>query len=298
MQLFDLHCDTLGLGAHKKASFHAHDGHVDACKGRAYRPWVQVFAAFLPDGLTPAEARAEYAALRGVAHNWQGDDFRLIRRAGEVDPTFHGCHGLLTVENAGVLADVTVLDALAADGVALVGLTWNGDNAFACGCLGHEYGLTPLGVQAVERLNSLAVPIDVSHLNESGFWQVLKMAKQPIVASHSCSRAVCDHPRNLTDDQFRAIRDGGGLVGLNVYPPFVGGDDFASLRRHVEHFLHLNGEKAICFGADFDGMTPPNDWNGVAVMERIWQYLQSCGYSLDFLNNLFYNNAYQFFSKL
>ena len=137
--------------------------------------------------------------------------------------------------------------------------------------------------------------VDVSHLNVTGFWQVARLVKSPIVASHSNAHAVCPHPRNLTDDQFRAILDSGGLVGINLYPPFLGGDDLPAIERHIAHFATLGGEKALCFGTDFDGMTPPKAWNGLSFMTKIWDYLQGRGYTLDFLEDLFYNNAYRFF---
>ena len=146
-------------------------------------------------------------------------------------------------------------------------------------------------------MNRLGLLIDLSHTSEQTFYDVLAESTKPVIASHSSARALCDHPRNLTDDQFRAIRDGGGLVGVNLYPPFLGGEDMAAVERHIAHFLDLNGEKTLCFGADFDGMTPPPEWNGVAVMIKIWTYLQECGYTRDFLEDLFYNNAYRFFQR-
>lgn len=300
MRLFDLHCDTLGVGYHRGASIHKQDGSIDLCRGAAFRPWIQAFAAFLPDGLTPAGAWQEYIGLRDTARRWEREytgDFQIIRTPEEVECAFNGCRCMLTVENAGVLgADLARLDRLQADGVRMAGLTWNGDNPWASGCAGDPNGgLTDVGRRAVGRLERLGITVDVSHLNETGFWQVARMAKSPIVASHSNAYAVCPHPRNLTDDQFRAIQDSGGLVGINLYPPFLGGEGLSAVERHIAHFISLGGEKTLCFGADFDGMTPPADWNGVAVMSKIWEHLKERGYTLDFLEDLFYNNAYRFF---
>ncbi len=300
MRLFDLHCDTLGLGYHHGASIEKQDGSIDLCRGAVFNPWIQAFAAFLPDGLTPAEAWQEYIGLRDTARCWEREypgAFRSIHSSQDIDSPRVGCHCMLTVENAGVLgSDLTRLDRLATDGVWMAGLTWNGDNPWASGCGGDQHGgLTTVGRRAVERLECLEITVDVSHLNETGFWQVAHMVKRPIVASHSNAYTVCPHPRNLTDDQFRAIRDSGGLVGINLYPPFLGGDDLPAVERHIAHFAALNGEKTLCFGADFDGMTPPREWNGLTVMTKIGTYLLECGYTLDFLEDLFYNNAYRFF---
>lgn len=302
MRLFDLHCDTLTLGYRRGVSVKQQDGSIDLCRGAAFRPWVQAFAAFLPDGLTPDEAWLDYAGLRDTARRWvreRPEGFRIVDRSAGFEDDFDGCQCMLTVENAGALGeDLPRLDRLQADGVWMAGLTWNEDNPWASGCGGDPGGgLTAAGRRAVDRLEGLDITVDVSHLNETGFWQVLRQAKKPVVASHSNAFALCSHPRNLTDDQFRAIRDGGGLVGVNLYPPFLGGEDMAAVERHIAHFLALDGGKTLCFGADFDGMTPPPEWNGVAVMTTIWTYLQECGYTLDFLEDLFYNNAYRFFQR-
>jgi membrane dipeptidase len=145
-------------------------------------------------------------------------------------------------------------------------------------------------------MEALGITVDVSHLNETGFWQVTRQARRPIIATHAASAAVCPHPRNLTDDQFLAIRERGGLVGLSLYPEHLGGADFDIIRRHLEHFLSLGGERMVCFGADFDGMTAPSQWNGIAVMEQVKQYLESCGWSAHLLDAVFYTNALTFFS--
>lgn len=301
MRLFDLHCDTLSLAFPPGESIVRHCGEVDLQRGRAFQPWVQAFAAFLPDALSSLEAWRRCCAMLDRAASWEKEhpqDFHVVRKGESLSAPFDGCRCLLTVENGGVLGDdLDLLDVLHSRGVRMVGLTWNGDNPWGCGCGGCDSGLTAIGEAAVKRLEHNGMTVDVSHLGDRGFWQVAEMTTRPFVASHSNARAICSHPRNLTDDQFCAIRDRGGLVGINLYPLFLGGEDFACILPHVEHFLSLDGERTVCFGADFDGMTAPPGWNGLAVMSEIWDFLQRCGYSSTLLDGLFYKNAMNFFES-
>ena len=128
--------------------------------------------------------------------------------------------------------------------------------------------------------------------SDPGFWDVVRLARGPVVATHSNSRALCPHRRNLTDDMFRAIRDSGGVVGLNLYRPFVGpAGTMEELVAHVEHFLELGGEKALCLGGDLDGCgTLAAGMQGVQDMPRLWQALAARSYPQTLLEDLFWNN--------
>ncbi|WP_312939439.1 dipeptidase [Oscillibacter sp.] len=135
-------------------------------------------------------------------------------------------------------------------------LTWNEANALGAGALsGEDYGLTELGKQAVRRLQEKRMLLDVSHLNEAGFWDVAKLTAAPFVASHSNCRALCDVPRNLTDEQLRAIRDAGGVVGVNVFHDFVHADTekqtVETLALHAAHMIEVMGIDHVGCGFDF-----------------------------------------------
>ena len=295
MRLFDLHCDTLCEGLHSGVSIHNSTGAVDLVRGARYDAWVQAYAAWIPDGLSVAEARSECDALIALFDRWTGESLCRVNTAEDL---FATPAGMLTVENGGALhADGGYIHHLYDRGVRMVGLTWNGDNHWASGCFGSNRGLTSAGQQALSVLEETGIVVDVAHLNQPGFWQVEKMAHKPYVVSHTAADALCPHPRNLTDDQFCAIRDRGGIVGLTLYPEHLGGSDFDSIRRHLEHFLSLDGEKTVCFGADFDGMTAPAAWNGIAVYERLYRYLLDCGWSTQTLDAVFYINAMTFFRQ-
>ena len=302
IRLFDLHCDTLTIG--NLCSIDKSDGAVDLCRGRIFTPWVQAVAAFIPDSLRGEEAEYHCIALLDTAERWECDnfnEFRIIRSSQDLNGDNCTCHALLTGENIGVIGDISALERLRARHMRVATLTWNGDNPWGSGCFGGKDGLTSLGIRAIERLQELGIVIDVSHLNVTGFWDVARMTKCPFVASHSNSAAITPHPRNLTDDQFRAARDSGGIVGINLYHTHLGipfdGDYFEAFYRHLTHYLSLDGEDIVCIGTDFDGMELPPSFDGTTVLGRLYEYLLARGLDTALLDKVFYTNAYRFFSK-
>ena len=139
-------------------------------------------------------------------------------------------------------------------------LTWNGENPIASGNE-TEKGLTAFGREAVGELVRWGILLDVSHLNDRSFWELMEETEGPVVASHSNARAVCPHPRNLTDDQARELARRGGLVGLNYYAPFLRPDkktvELEDVYRHAVHLLELGMEDGLALGSDFDGADLP-----------------------------------------
>ena len=175
---------------------------------------------------------------------------RRAREAGEFY-AFIGAEGL-----AAIGEDISRIDAYYDFGVRLAMLTWNEVNALAAGAVsGQDTGLTAAGRRAVDRLRELGMVMDVSHLNERGFWEVLDRYGGPIAASHSNCRVLCDVPRNLTDAQLRAIRDSGGVVGLNVCKMFVRAEaekqTVEQLAIHAAHMAEVMGVEHVGCGFDF-----------------------------------------------
>ena len=186
-----------------------------------------------------------------------GDDFVMAASAASLrSAVAEGrtavVHGL---EGVGPLGyDPGLLEVFVRLGARIVGLTWNERNAFASGMKqdGRE-GLSPLGRALVREGDRLGVIFDISHLNERSFWDLLETASGPVVASHSNCRALHDHPRNLTDEQIRALAERGGLVSLMIQS-FVLSKEIASLEdflRHVDHAVDLAGIKHVGIGYDF-----------------------------------------------
>lgn len=287
-----------------RRSIDRHNGAVDLHRGRAYRPWTQAFAAFVPDNLRGDDAAKRCFSLLDAAERWEREypnEFRIVRERADLTDDRFACHALLTGENIGAIGDIDCLDRLRARNVCAATLTWNGDNPWGSGCFGSDNGLTALGICAVERMQALGITLDVSHLGERGFWDVARRLKRPFIATHSCSAAVTPHPRNLTDEQFRTIRDSGGVVGINLYHAHLGipldGDYFAAFYRHLTHFLSLDGEDTVCIGTDLDGMELPAHFDGLSVLSRLYTDLQTRGLDAALLDKVFYTNAFRFFSE-
>ena len=183
----------------------------------------------------------------------------VVRTAGEAEKAKAAGkkYAFLAAEGMGAIGnDLGGIDRYADLGVRLGMLTWNGENLLATGAGGDPYsGLTELGRRAVRRMGERGILMDVSHLNDGGFWDLMKAAEGPVIASHSNCRALCDVRRNLTDDQLRAIRDSGGVVGLNVHHAFVHADrekqTAEMLARHAAHMAEVMGVEHVACGFDF-----------------------------------------------
>lgn len=132
---------------------------------------------------------------------------------------------------------------------------------------------------------------DVSHLSEAAAWDVVRLGLGPVIASHANSRAVCAHTRNVSDDLFRAIRDSGGVVGLNLYTDFLGGGGMDAVVRHVEHLLDLGGDRTLALGGDLDGCdTLGGGITGVQDYPKLYAAIKARGYDAALLQDLFADN--------
>lgn len=204
----------------------------------------------------------------------------------------------LSLEGAEAIGcDAGRLEELKELGFTVVGLTWNSANALAGSCVTGE-GLTAKGKDFVRRAQDLGFLIDVSHLSEKAFWDLIPITKAPLIATHSNSRAVCNHPRNLTDEQIRVICNLDGIVGLNLYSPFLnesGRADFDDVRRQIDHFVGLGGQHHLCLGGDLDGCDElPGGFLDITSLNDLAKHLISGGLDETLVLNIFNNNAVRF----
>ena len=170
-------------------------------------------------------------------------------------------------------------------------LTWNFRNLLADGAEEeHGAGLTDFGKQVVAEMNRLGMIVDVSHLCEASFQDVISLTSKPVIASHSNARAICDHVRNLNDYQLKAIAANGGVVGVNFYPKFLNNTDKASLDdvvRHIEHICSVTGENHIGIGADYDGIDfTPEGLEGAQCIPALFERLEQLNYSTGLLEKI------------
>ena len=227
-----------------------------------------------------------------------------LRGPGDLDRLERqGRHGaILTVESGAVLGGkLERVQECKRLGVGMCTLTWNGATELGRGVMAPgSTGLTEFGRQAVKAMEEAGILIDISHASPELFWDVAEIAVKPLVASHSNAKAVCGHPRNLEKEQFEAIRDSGGLVGLNFYTAFLNDKpERASMEdvlRHAEYFLALGGEDALAMGGDWDGAELPPDMPGLSAIPALYElFLRH--YPEPVVEKLFYGNAARLFRQ-
>ena len=278
IRVFDAHADTPYELWIRKEHIHQSTCHIDAQKAKVFSEYHQVFAFCSLVGSKWEITKEEFA-----------DCYAYFRRELEQQNTIHP-H--LSIEGAECIdCDPDAIAALSKEGFVMSTLTWNADNSLA-GWHKSDKGLTDRGVAYVHSAQENQVLIDVSHLSDIAFWDLMKVTRGPIVASHSNCRALWETTRNLTDDQLRAIAETGGVVGLNLYTAFLGKDvDFQTLRRHLEHVLEICGPKHICLGGDLDGCDVlPKGFKDVTSYCDLHAYLKEHGYDDALLDALFYSN--------
>lgn len=301
--VFDLHCDTayalLGDNFRQCGSLKNNNGHIDLDRAKDLAAYAQCFACFTTDhhdGVSPTELfERELATIhRELERN--SDFIRQAYTAEEIEENRQKgvVSAILTIEGpAGFGYDPELLYDLYLVGFRMSTLCWNESNPLTGSCMTEE-GLSDLGRIYVKQAQELGILIDVSHISDKAFWDIMDITNKPIVASHSNSRAVCNVKRNLDDAMFRAICKTGGVAGINLYTNFLGeGATLDTVCDHIFHYLELDPDgKHIALGADLDGCeTLPFGFNGVQDYPRIAARLLERGLSMDMIENIFWNNA-------
>jgi len=184
-------------------------------------------------------------------------------------------------------------------GVRLLSLTWNGENAYASGCYA-EGGLKQLGVEAIKQLNHFSIALDVSHINEQGFWEALAHYKHPPCATHSCVYELCQSPRNLNKEQIKTIISRDGFIGINFYTEFLRGR-FAGIDdvlNHIEYVIECGGEETVGFGSDFCGIQyTPKGLDSTADFQKIPEAMLHRGYPEMLIEKICYGNFARYILK-
>ena len=306
VSVFDFHCDTalalLGRDMKQKGSLRKNQLHIDLERAATLGCYAQCFACFTTPfmekwhGLSPMtvfERELEGIMLQIqqnsdlISQAFTPEQIEENRQNGKMS-------AILTIEGpAGFGFDPQMLEMLYKAGFRISSLGWNESNVLA-GSHKTGEGLTDLGKEYVREAQRLGMLVDVSHLSDQGFWDLMEITQAPIIATHSNSRAVCDVSRNLTDDMFKAICQTGGVAGFNQCAPFVGQQpDLDTVCDHILHFLELDPEgKHIALGGDLDGCDElPKGFDGVQSYPLMAQRLMERGVSEQMIDNIFWNNA-------
>lgn len=301
--VFDLHCDTalalLGEDLKQTASLKHNDCHIDLDRASTLGGYAQCFACFtttVGGGPKPVEVfeREIDTILREMERNYQ--QISLAYTPEEISQNLEKgiMSGILTIEGpAGFGFDPELLEDLHRLGFRITTLGWNEKNPLT-GSHKTGGGLTDLGKAYVREAQRLGMVVDVSHISDEGFWDIMEITQAPVIASHSNSRSVCNVSRNLTDDMFLAICKTGGVTGINLCPDFLGiNPNLDTVCDHIFHFLTLDPTgKHIALGGDLDGIgSLPEGFTGVQDYEKLAQRLLEWGLSEQQVRDIFWNNA-------
>lgn len=304
MKLIDLHCDTLYKSVTQNLPLDdiSHETKVAAKNDNR----IQCYAIWLPDDLDGDSAeKLFFTAEKRLKSECERCKIKLINSFIEIRSDFYSKpnNAVFTVENGlalnGKLENVRKFALL---GVRIMTLTWNAHNHIGDGAgVENPKGITSFGKQVIAEMEKNGIVIDVSHSSDKLFYDVAELSSKPFAATHSNSRAVTPHKRNLTDEQFKIIKDNKGLVGLNFHKDFLNtSPDNASMSdvlRHTEHFLALGGEDVLAIGTDFDGCCLPKDISGSETLDYLFELFLKHNYPESLVNKIFYENALKFFEN-
>ena len=320
MKYIDLHCDSLMLTfeTQNRNIYDRPEFMVDIKRLKEAKALAQFFAIYMPPqewihnikpGYTDdqfidelygilCDAIAEHPDDIALAKEYK--DMKINEKKGKVS-------AFLTLEDGrSINGSFEKFDKYYDMGVRLVSLTHNYEN-----CFGYpnspdskimNSGLKPFGKEAVEYMNDKGIIIDVSHLSDGGFWDIMNISKKPIVASHSCARALTPHPRNLTDEMIKAMAEKGGVCGINLCPLFVTGKDISGgveidesrledVVRHIMHLYNVGGSDFVAIGTDFDGISGKLDIAGVQDIEKLYRAFKECSVSFWNVDQFMWHNA-------
>ena len=291
MKFIDLHCDTLDKVAESNGKESLRNGNceINLEKLRSGGAMVQCFAIWTRMYHYLEEVGLDMQPYEYVKRIYDCYCREMAANADLIAPACSYQDILRNREKGLISSLLTMEDSFALEGrpervdefynmgVRMMSLTWNWENSLGYPQVSDpdkmKLGLKPFGIEAVRRMEELGIIIDVSHLSDGGFWDVVRHTRMPFVASHSCCRSLCDVGRNLTDDMLKTIGDRGGVCGVNFYAEFLTqGGKFATIEdmaRHAKHIANVAGIEAVALGSDFDGIDTEVEFGDYSGMGRL-----------------------------
>lgn len=314
MFICDCHCDTLTELYNKNASLYENEQHFDIKRQISLGGGLQFCAIYVPTEVFRYQGGLRYTLCLLDKYNQEikklhenGIDVLQVRTAEDAGNVLkHKAATLLAIEEGGAIdGSLEALRCLYELGVRAMTLTWSNRNDIADG-INEEAtgsGLTLFGKQVVAEMNRLGMLVDVSHISTAGFWSVIETSTKPIIATHSNAKSLCSHPRNLNDEQIKALAQNGGLAGITFAGQFLEEDwrnaCIESVYKHIDYMLNLIGnDDHIGFGSDFDGIShPPYNIQGVQDYKPLIEYLSKY-YSDETINKITHQNVINLLQKV
>lgn len=275
MKLFDLHCDTLSILENKESAVN-----LEIMRENEI---TRVFAIFTPDEIKGKATVEHFDKLYS----------RYLKIKDKVS-------AILSVENASVLnGEIKNIEKLNECGVKIASFTWNGENELGYG-QSINRGLKAFGKECIPVFEEHNITIDVSHISDKGFEDIAKLSTKPFIATHSNSRKICNHKRNLTDEQILEIIKRKGLIGINFYKEFLNKENasYNDILKHAEHILALGGENVLAIGTDFDGAEIIEEFDNDKKLLGLEKLFLQNGFSKQITDKILFKNANEFFKDV
>ena len=310
--IFDGHCDTLTTLKDGENLADA-ERQFNLKQAEAFPYFTQVGAVWEDAAREDVDRKVERFIGKFYEELAKNPSVKQIKTRQDMERCKKGVNVILGIEGGEALGrELGRVEAFYKRGVRLITLTWNHPYAISDTCVqtadrlngeaDYAGGLTHFGRDVLREMNRLGIVADVSHLSDKGFYDVAEIAEKPFIASHSNSRALCPHPRNLTDDMFRLLIKKGGVTGINFYHSFLRADGGAAsiddILRHIEHFMALGGQKNVGIGTDFDGIDyPPEEIAGTRELGKLCDALLRINYPETLVRDIMAGNMERAFQE-
>ena len=306
LPVFDLHCDTalaLSERAEVYTSLRSNHRHIDLTRAGELGGYCQCFAMFTTPDFDKWYGKSAVEIFDAMLDNLEKElvlNGDIIAKAGstaeiEANRAAGKMSAVLTLEGpAGINFDAGRLEELYKRGFRISTLGWNEKNILT-GSHVTGGGLTDAGREYVRECQRLGILVDVSHISDEAFWDIMDITEAPIVASHSNLRSVCDHSRNLTEDMYRAIVQTGGTAGINLCAPFIKaeGADFDATCDHIIRMLEIDPTgRHVSLGGDLDGCDElPDGFVGIQSYNALADRLLERGLDEQTIRNIYWHNT-------
>jgi membrane dipeptidase len=329
MKVADMHCDTISEIFYRKrdgkdCGLIKNDLHMDLEKMIKADYLVQNFAMFvsIKEQKDPLEYCLQLIDLFHKELECNKDKIALALNYNDImnNSDMGKISALLTIEEGGVTkCNLAHLRNFYRLGVRMLTLTWNYENGIGYPNFkliegeapnfkapNTETGLTEFGLEFIAEMERLGMIIDVSHLSDAGFYQVLHNTTKPFVASHSNARAACNHVRNLSDDMIRKLAERGGVMGMNFCPSFLEDVEnekdaigtIKSIVDNIKHIVSIGGYECIGLGSDFDGIPPHKELPDASYMPLLAEALSDAGFTTNEIEAFFYKNVLRVYKEV
>ncbi|MBR2240313.1 MAG: dipeptidase [Clostridia bacterium] len=312
MYFIDGHCDTLSKALDENMDLNKNDLQFSFDRANKLGGGIQIMACFVDTEFLNSK-NAGFIRCNNILGKLKEYEENnnckvLIENKEEVEKAkkSNDTKVILSIENGSAISgNLDNVEYFYNQGVRMMSITWNDDNELGCGAKTRtDKGLTKLGNEYVKTLDKRNIIIDVSHSSEKTFWDVISIAKRPVVASHSNVYEICNNPRNIKDSQIKAIAKTGGIIGICFYSDFLNSNSRANVKDIVEHIKYIKkivGINYIGLGSDFDGMNSKKTAEGlenISKVNNIIKELEIQGFSCEEIVKIMWKNWYRLLKNL